>query len=123
MANDTYPFGDMSEMMKQFKVPGLDMAPIIESRRKDGISITTDPILKESQLQKMKTTGLSSPVLEALNYLKSRGQSLGLPENLYVVGTVNMDETTQPFSRKVLDRANTIEFTASRTNGSSFHTR
>lgn len=33
-----------------------------------------------------------------------------LPENLYLVGTVNMDETTFPFSRKVLDRANTIEF-------------
>lgn len=33
-----------------------------------------------------------------------------LPENLYVVGTVNMDETTFPFSRKVLDRANAIEF-------------
>ena len=32
------------------------------------------------------------------------------PENLYIVGTVNMDETTFPFSRKVLDRANTIEF-------------
>ena len=35
---------------------------------------------------------------------------LMFPENLYVVGTVNMDETTFPFSRKVLDRANTIEF-------------
>lgn len=35
---------------------------------------------------------------------------LEIPENLYVVGTVNMDETTFPFSRKVLDRANTIEF-------------
>ncbi len=35
---------------------------------------------------------------------------LGFPENLYIVGTVNMDETTFPFSRKVLDRANTIEF-------------
>ena len=34
----------------------------------------------------------------------------GLPDNLYIVGTVNMDETTFPFSRKVLDRANTIEF-------------
>ena len=34
----------------------------------------------------------------------------GIPENLYIVGTVNMDETTFPFSRKVLDRANTIEF-------------
>lgn len=35
---------------------------------------------------------------------------LSLPENLYVIGTVNMDETTFPFSKKVLDRANTIEF-------------
>ena len=34
----------------------------------------------------------------------------GIPENLYIVGTVNMDETTFPFSKKVLDRANTIEF-------------
>ena len=34
----------------------------------------------------------------------------GIPENLYVIGTVNMDETTFPFSKKVLDRANTIEF-------------
>jgi 5-methylcytosine-specific restriction endonuclease McrBC GTP-binding regulatory subunit McrB len=33
-----------------------------------------------------------------------------LPGNLYIVGTVNMDETTFPFSKKVLDRANTIEF-------------
>lgn len=35
---------------------------------------------------------------------------LQLPDNLYIIGTVNMDETTFPFSRKVLDRANTIEF-------------
>ena len=27
-----------------------------------------------------------------------------------IVGTVNMDETTFPFSKKVLDRANTVEF-------------
>ena len=36
---------------------------------------------------------------------------LYFPENLYVIGTVNMDETTHAFSRKVLDRANTIELT------------
>ncbi len=35
---------------------------------------------------------------------------LRIPPNLYVIGTVNMDETTFPFSKKVLDRANTIEF-------------
>jgi hypothetical protein len=33
-----------------------------------------------------------------------------LPDNLFVVGTVNVDETTYMFSPKVLDRANTIEF-------------
>jgi 5-methylcytosine-specific restriction enzyme B len=38
------------------------------------------------------------------------GESIHLPANLYIVGTVNMDETTHPFSKKVLDRANTIEF-------------
>ncbi|MDF1616945.1 MrcB family domain-containing protein [Petrocella sp. FN5] len=35
---------------------------------------------------------------------------LHISENVYIVGTVNMDETTFPFSKKVLDRANTIEF-------------
>ena len=35
---------------------------------------------------------------------------LRYPENLFVVGTVNIDETTYMFSPKVLDRANVIEF-------------
>jgi 5-methylcytosine-specific restriction endonuclease McrBC GTP-binding regulatory subunit McrB len=38
-------------------------------------------------------------------------RDIRLPANLYIIGTVNMDETTHPFSKKVLDRANTIEFT------------
>ncbi|MFP2926420.1 McrB family protein [Pyxidicoccus sp. 3LG] len=32
------------------------------------------------------------------------------PRNLFIAGTVNMDETTHPFSDKVLDRAFTLEF-------------
>ncbi len=35
---------------------------------------------------------------------------LKVPSNLFVIGTVNIDETTNMFSPKVLDRANTIEF-------------
>jgi 5-methylcytosine-specific restriction protein B len=38
------------------------------------------------------------------------GFDMPLPSNIYICGTVNMDETTHPFSKKVLDRANTIEF-------------
>ncbi|MBK9446139.1 MAG: DNA methyltransferase [Betaproteobacteria bacterium] len=37
---------------------------------------------------------------------------LELPKNLFIVGTVNVDETTYMFSPKVLDRANVIEFRA-----------
>ena len=35
---------------------------------------------------------------------------LKVPANLFIIGTVNIDETTNMFSPKVLDRANTIEF-------------
>jgi len=37
------------------------------------------------------------------------GKAVTIPQNLMIVGTVNMDETTHPFSRKVLDRANAVE--------------
>lgn len=37
-------------------------------------------------------------------------QAIGLPNNLFIVGTINVDETTYMFSPKVLDRANVIEF-------------
>ena len=37
-------------------------------------------------------------------------EKLKLPDNLFIIGTVNVDETTYMFSPKVLDRANTIEF-------------
>lgn len=37
-----------------------------------------------------------------------------LPSNLYIIGTVNVDETTYMFSPKVLDRANVIEFRVER---------
>jgi energy-coupling factor transporter ATP-binding protein EcfA2 len=43
-----------------------------------------------------------------------------LPPNLFVIGTVNIDETTYMFSPKVLDRANVIEFRISGGEMASF---
>lgn len=43
-----------------------------------------------------------------------------LPPNLFVIGTINVDETTYSFSPKVLDRANVIEFRVSEEMLSSF---
>ena len=46
--------------------------------------------------------------------------TLDWPKNLFVVGTVNIDETTYMFSPKVLDRANVIEFRINETEMGSY---
>ncbi|MEX2607928.1 MAG: DUF3578 domain-containing protein [Kiritimatiellia bacterium] len=45
---------------------------------------------------------------------------LTIPGNLFVIGTVNVDETTYMFSPKVLDRANVIEFRVDRDEMQAF---
>ncbi|WP_165732856.1 McrB family protein [Polaribacter sp. 20A6] len=45
---------------------------------------------------------------------------LDWPKNLFIVGTVNIDETTYMFSSKVLDRANVIEFRVNKDDISKF---
>ena len=88
-----------------------DFLSIIESRRFAGEIVVTDPVFSYEKIQKMNESNFDEEVKVSLADLKSRHpKGIGLPENLYVIGTVNMDETTHPFSRKVLDRANTIEF-------------
>ncbi len=37
-------------------------------------------------------------------------KEIHLPKNVFIIGTINVDETTYMFSPKVLDRANVIEF-------------
>lgn len=52
----------------------------------------------------------SAPLISlALSERDARWSAIGLPPNLAIVGTVNMDESAQQFSRKVLDRAFTLE--------------
>lgn len=46
--------------------------------------------------------------------------TVSLPENLFIIGTINVDETTYMFSPKVLDRANVIEFKISEEEMTSF---
>ena len=45
--------------------------------------------------------------VDLINRLKSQG--LTIPQNVIIIGTVNMDDTTNSFSRKVIDRAMTFE--------------
>ena len=82
---------------------------VIESRKcYDNGSVKTDPILKKADEQwywdlTSKLTG-NDDIRKRFN-----SEGIAIPQNLIVVGTVNMDESTFSFSRKVLDRAMTIE--------------
>ena len=82
---------------------------VVESRKADenGV-IATDPILKKSgeDWYRILTSELTSDENVRNQFLND---GISIPQNLIVVGTVNMDETTFSFSRKVLDRAMTIE--------------
>ncbi|WP_322907402.1 MrcB family domain-containing protein [Paenibacillus sp. SGZ-1009] len=77
-------------------------------------SPTSNPTTGQASGRKMERRIVTDPLIAAgmLQLEEDRmmyGQ-LGIPDNVYIVGTVNMDETTYPFSKRVLDRANTIEF-------------
>lgn len=71
-------------------------------------------------------SGEDIPLYEGTNRLAGNRivpTKLHLPKNLFVIGTVNVDETTYMFSPKVLDRANVIEFRMEREDLDAFLTR
>lgn len=101
---------------------------VLETRKQTESGIKTGALVKGHYFKRIKSvneydnvqtdadvyTLLEIPItaeqkekLAKTNSLKTEG--LTLPENVFVIGTVNMDDTTHQFSRKVLDRAMTIE--------------
>jgi hypothetical protein len=103
-----------------------DYLSVLETRKIENGSYFCAPLIKASVL----TEVLSDTDEKPNEYTKRRNtlaKSLGLessdvlfecilehgiplPYNLIVAGTVNMDETTHGFSRKVIDRALTLDF-------------
>jgi MrcB-like, N-terminal domain len=98
-----------------------DYLSVIESRSWDADMYSCDPILSlkdrsSEEVKSIREELIGDQVQDQEMWkqfqIGSAGGEAGipLPPNLIVVGTVNMDETTHAFSRKVLDRAFTIEF-------------
>lgn len=83
---------------------------VLESRKvKDGQVVSASLISKdvfkdEAVFEDLGLTVEDSSIKEDL-----KANGLRLPQNIVVIGTVNMDDTTNSFSRKVIDRAMTFE--------------
>lgn len=129
--NETVPFFLCLDEMNLAPVEQYfaEHLSVLETRKNVGGKIQTQPLLKKEVFANCalykKETEESNPHMtsdgtlqvskalysekdaEIISYLKDNG--LSLPDNLFVIGTVNMDDTTHQFSRKVIDRAFTIE--------------
>lgn len=129
--NETVPFFLCLDEMNLAPVEQYfaEYLSVLETRKKVDGKIQTQPLLKKDVFANcalyQKETEEVNPHMtsdgtyqvskalysdkdaEIIAYLKDNG--LSLPDNLFVIGTVNMDDTTHQFSRKVIDRAFTIE--------------
>lgn len=88
---------------------------VLESRKLLSYgTITSEPLIKADIFSKYadqlhRDLDITDAETYKAVYDRLKNDGLRLPSNLIVVGTVNMDETTHQFSRKVIDRAMTIE--------------
>ena len=96
---------DASDPTKGFKT---DVVVKFGAEKSNG---TVDPFVEETVkrlLPDYETAADGTPV-KMLGDAMCEAGGIRIPPNLVVMGTVNMDETTCSFSRKVLDRAMTFE--------------
>ena len=91
---------------------------VIESRKVNADPVSGQTIIEADPIIPYENTEAYGSLIDQLfdsdeerkaYKTEEGGKRLTIPQNLFVVGTVNMDETTFSFSRKVLDRAMTIE--------------
>ncbi|EPH6488545.1 DUF3578 domain-containing protein [Vibrio parahaemolyticus] len=102
-----------------------DYLSVLETREwrwtGDSFTYSSDALLKPATIKEVSD---KEKLREALGFDNSENKNydelwelicqygLGIPFNLLVAGTVNMDETTHGFSRKVIDRALSFDFGA-----------
>lgn len=91
-----------------------DYLSVLESRNFENDLYECDALIGKDMVQLLSAeddsfrANLGAKADGLWAYFLEKG--ISLPPNLIVAGTVNMDETTHGFSRKVIDRAITLDF-------------
>jgi 5-methylcytosine-specific restriction endonuclease McrBC GTP-binding regulatory subunit McrB len=108
--NPDYPFFVCLDEMNLAPVEQYfaEYLSVLETRTVVGDHIESAKLLTKESFEGYALSDEYAPLdKEVVAYIQNNG--LSLPENLFIIGTVNMDDTTHQFSRKVIDRAFTIE--------------
>ncbi|MCB5197213.1 McrB family protein [Deefgea salmonis] len=96
-----------------------DYLSVLETREWSEDGYRSEPIFAPAKLLKSSDADVLDQLRSDLGFADEEWiglwayfveHGMPLPPNLIVAGTVNMDETTHGFSRKVIDRAFTIDF-------------
>jgi len=87
-----------------------DILSIMETAQYSTATILSNHILNLiSNTLAVEKTAYNSYLLEGIQHLLNNDQGLPLPDNFFIIGTINLDETTKMLSNKVLDRAHLIK--------------
>lgn len=83
MAKDSNPFGDVTKMIEQFKLPGVDMAAIVEARRKDIEALVKANKAAYESMQAMahkQTEMLTQAMQDIQSAVKEAAANKGMPD-------------------------------------------
>lgn len=119
LAPDSFIEGQLIESLREAKSQGgklvialldeMNLAPV-EHYFSDFLSVAETRVRKDDSIETDKLPIELPKIVAGKTDPHEELRGIGLPHNLRIVGTANMDETTHAFSPKVLDRAFTIEF-------------
>lgn len=90
----------VSDVLVDFDQPEIDPAKTVQELMQDWIDVAENGTVSAKP---------AFPTAKAVYEQIIADKGVRIPRNFIVMGTVNMDETTCSFSRKVLDRAMTFE--------------
>lgn len=106
VSGNQYKLKRFDEMSEDLKNRVLELNKALYYLKQDKISLHSSPTpLKTLVTQDEFQTSL---IDDLGNYYVPN--EIEIPTNVFVIGTVNVDETTYMFSPKVLDRANVVEY-------------
>jgi len=94
----------VSDVLVNFDQPEIDVEKTVQELMADWIDVT-----KNEEGEIVVTEKAEFPGAKVVYDSIVADKGVRIPKNFIVMGTVNMDETTCSFSRKVLDRAMTFE--------------